>query len=137
MILERDGTQPNFVKELTSDEKSIITCGPPLPARYLRIEREKEALEIYEVDVHATGNLGKKCVHILCLTVATDGFIQRSFFCVTDSVLDNIQGVMRSAWENKQGMLTTDHVFNLASFFKVRTDRNKQQKLEAYILVCA
>lgn len=54
--LERDVTLPSFSKEVTIDKKTKITCGPPLPARYLRIERKKEALKISEVEVRATGN---------------------------------------------------------------------------------
>ncbi|XP_028395409.1 uncharacterized protein LOC114519468 [Dendronephthya gigantea] len=104
--LERDDALPNFVKEVTSDEKSIITCGPPLPARYLKIEREKDAVEIFEVDVHAT-----------------------------DSVLNDIRGVMQTAGASKQAILTTDHVFELASSFKAQTETYKMQKLEAYVLV--
>ncbi|XP_028397237.1 uncharacterized protein LOC114521050 [Dendronephthya gigantea] len=103
--LERDDILPNFVKKVEIGWRISFTCEPPLPARYLRIERKNEALKISEVDVIAT-----------------------------DSILNDIRGVRSSSWENQQEKLINDPRFNLASSFKVWTQWDEQKVLEAYLL---
>jgi hypothetical protein len=57
--VQDDDNPPDFKKKLTviSSSKSIIICEPPTLARYVKIEREGEALQLNEVDVYATGKL--------------------------------------------------------------------------------
>ena len=56
--LEEDGMSPNFEKNFDSPptKESVFICEPPLPARYVKIEKKGEVLQLCEVDVHATGN---------------------------------------------------------------------------------
>ncbi len=56
--LEEDGTSTNFKTKLESmdTEESMFICEPPLPARYVKIEKKGEVLQLCEVDVYATGN---------------------------------------------------------------------------------
>ncbi len=56
--LEDDGMSPNFEKnfDITGTKESMFICEPPLPARYVKIEKKEEVLQLCEVDVYAAGN---------------------------------------------------------------------------------
>ena len=56
--LEEDGMSPKFAKmfDFTHTKQSVFICEPPLPARYVKIEKKGEVLQLCEVDVYATGN---------------------------------------------------------------------------------
>ncbi len=56
--LEEDGMSPNFAKkfDIRKYGASMFIWDPPLPARYVKIEKKGEVLRLCEVDVYATGN---------------------------------------------------------------------------------
>ena len=56
--LQDDSSSPDFEKNLKilSTSKSVVFCDPPTLARYVKLEKKGEDLQLSEVDVYATGN---------------------------------------------------------------------------------
>ena len=57
--LQDDSILPDFEKKLKilSTWKSVVICDPPTLARYVKVERKGEDLQLREVNIYAAGNL--------------------------------------------------------------------------------